>query len=402
MTNHNPRYPRTLRTGSAIAASLFLSGAFCVGAAPVFAQQAAPSAAPQTPPPLAIANPAPAKAPSVDLSAAPARPQAFQSAPSLRPASAMGSASVPQAAASAASSGQAVAPLTTTPAPSATPDTGPHWVLNVQTRPWPLVYTQPAPLNALYFSLPTEKEARFMLPGYILDKVERARFVVSEYTTNNIGSAAQIRGRQLEAFNAWFANVNAQKKILSTDPWVVYQFNQEARAIAADFKSKIQTQTQPLIVQMADDVRKAVETISPIMNVMATYEQQMLWYNVLVQLKESVSLYQARVFEADKQILDAIERFEQENPPVARPVGNPPPQLPSEINGGPTANPSAPVLTPEIKREKAVEPVRKEESSSMGGLIVLLGMGVFVVGLFLKLRNRVSSKKLPNTSVKAN
>jgi len=268
------------------------------------------------------------------------------------------------------------------------------WLLDSETRPWPLAYTDLSPLNALYIALPTEREARIMLPGYVSDIVDRARFIASRYVTDNIGSAAQIRGRQLEALNLWVANINKQKRLLSKDPWMAYQFSKEARATLAAFKEKVEAQSAPTVQHVAEDVKATVEKITPLMAVMATYEQQMQWYNLLVQLKEGVSLYQTRIADADNRILTAIADFERDNPIVPRPAGAPPVNPETHREPAITPAPTASVaMTPAVQRELAQPPAKKEESSSqMGGAIVLLAMGAAVVGFFMKLRRRVSKK----------
>ena len=277
------------------------------------------------------------------------------------------------------------------------------WALSTESRPWPLAYAELNPLNTLVLALPSEREARIMLPGYVADAAERARFTVTRYITDNIGSGAQVRGRQLETFNVWAENSTKKKQALPHDPWAAYQFNKEALATLKTFKDKVQAQTAPDVQRMSQDIKAAVEKISPVMEVMSTYEQKMQWYNVLIQLKEGIGLYQARVMDADRQILDAIAAFERDNPPVSRPAGNPP-RNEGEGFKAPAPTPAATSnvsMTPDAPREAAEPPARKaEQGNSTVGFIVLLAMGAAVIGLFMRLRKRLSKKgvKAENTA----
>ncbi|KVP96395.1 hypothetical protein WJ97_10925 [Burkholderia ubonensis] len=391
MTNTPHRVKATKANGRVVAASLIVGGAVGFLSLSAYAAQAASAPAAQTPPQLAITQAA-KPAESADILQTP-KVQAFESAPSLRGSvldAPLDKARAPEA----QEQGAAPASAVSTSALSKLQGEDVPWTLASDLRPWPLAYAELIPLNTLSFSLPTEKEARIMLPGYVADTVDRARFTASRYVTDNIGSAAQIRGRQLETFNLWAQNTSKQKLNLPKDPWAAYQFNKEALATLKAFKEKVLSQTEPTIQRMAQDINASVEKITPVMNVMATYEQKMQWYNVLVQLKEGVGLYQARVSEADRQILDAIAAFERDNPPVARPAGSPPPR-PDADGVKPATGAVTPAvgMTPDTPREAAEPPARKQEQSSQtGGLIVLLGMGTVVIGLFMKLRKRISKK----------
>lgn len=389
MTNKPHLNKATPVRGRVVAASLLIGGAVGFLNLPAHAEQAA--SAPAATPQLAMTKTAPAAEPADYLQTP--KVQAFETAPSMRsatldttPASAVAVPGQGSPAALRAVQGEDV-----------------PWALATESRPWPLAYAELNPLNTLVLVLPSEREARIMLPGYVADAAERARFTVTRYITDNIGSGAQVRGRQLETFNVWAENTTKKKQGLPQDPWAAYQFNKEALATLKTFKDKVQAQTAPDVQRMSQDIKAAVEKISPVMEVMSTYEQKMQWYNVLVQLKEGIGLYQARVAEADRQILDAIAAFERDNPPVARPVGNPP-RNEGEGFKAPAPTPAATSnvsMTPDAPREAAEPPARKaEQGNSTVGFLVLLAMGAAVVGLFMRLRKRLSKKgvKAENTA----
>lgn len=386
MKNKSQRGQATASRGRFIAASL-------LAAAPLasfmtLSAHAQSNAAPVVAPAASQVVASPPAAPLQDNgNPLPPKAQAFETAPSAARATQPTSASIPAA--------------NSAPAATAAPNTRVlqgediPWALRAEDRPWPLAYAELNPLNALYFALPTEKDARFMLPGYVADAAERARFTATRYITDNIGSAAQIRGRQLETFNVWADSTTKKKQLLPKDPWAVYQFNREALATLKVFKDKVASQTEPTVQKMAQDVKLAVEKISPLMEVMSSYELKMQWYNVLVQLKEGVGLYQTRVSEADRQILDAIAAFERDNPPVARPEGTPPSRNDVETGRQPAPIVAAPhvAMTPVAPREAAEPPSQKNEPhSSTGGIVVLMGMGAAVIGLFFRLRKRLAKK----------
>jgi hypothetical protein len=387
MTNkHNRTKPAPLR-GRIIAASLigaagFLSATAYADAAAVPVTQAATQQAAGQP------DGVPPSAPAV-----------FETAPSI-PKTVL-DVSAAAAPASGAASDSAVSISSGVGGPGALAD-GPNenipWALDNQTRPVVLNYASLIPLNGLYFTLPTVQQARVLLPGSAADAATQARYVVGRYVTDNIGSALQVRAKQLESLNNWVEDANQRKKLLpKDDKWAAYEFNREALEQLHNFGDKVDKQSAPTVQRMTADVQYAVSQISPLMEATGGYEQKLLWYNALVQLKDGVNLYQTRVADSDRQMQVVIARFEQDNPPLARPDGNPPPE-PNLADGPLARRPAAaakPSLTPEAPREPAQAPVtanKQDSSDSTGGVIVVLGMLAVVVFMFLKLRKRVSNK----------
>lgn len=359
-------------------------------AATCFGNSAYAQVLPAAPAPAASVNQS-----NVPVQAAPQKLQVFETSPDVRQATAAAMVKTPAKADGGPQlpgGGSTLAPVVTAPVSPVTPDPDVTWLLDVTTRPWPLAHSEPSPINALYFSLPTERESRILLPGAISDLTDNVRVLVSRYITDNIGTSAQIRGRQLEAFTAWAANTSHQKTFLDKNPWSAYQFNKEARTLALTFKEKVSTQSEPGLQKMAKDINEAVTKIAPIMAVMATYEQKMQWYNLLVQLKEGMSLYQARVADSDHQILAAIEAFEAENPAIVRPT-EAPPVRPSLDGTGPS-----PTLAPKdislvkASREPAKAPQKVAESGFLSGGMVLGIVGILMLGFLWFLRKRINKK----------
>ncbi|MBU9199795.1 hypothetical protein KTD31_00080 [Burkholderia multivorans] len=377
------------------AASLLLGGAVGFLSLSAQADQGVGAQPVQAPPPqLAMTQPAPLSA--ADAAVIP-KVQTFQTAPDIQPARVNTTAPASAGAASNPGAAQVANPTSASAAGvSALQAANAPWVLESNTHPWVLNYIELLPLNGLYFTLPNEKDARIMLPGRVEDAADQARTVVGRYITNNIGAAAQIRGRQLEAFNNWADNIRKQKAMLPKDPWAAYQFNKEARAAESVFRSRIESQSQPQLDRMAQDIRTAVSQITPVMNAMGDYDQKMRWYNVLVQLRDGMSLYQTRVTESDRQLLDAMDEFENENPVVPQPSGGLPP-TPEQQRAAAAehANPVSNVNLTDAAatRTPAKAPANTSQpSSSMGGVIVIVMVGIAVLGLFMKLRQRVSKK----------
>lgn len=370
----------TAQRGHVLAVALLLGSA---GSMPAHAQQTGPAGpAPQ------LAMTKAAGAPATETLQTP-KVQVFETAPALRQAT-QDAVAAPKAAGredalAALKAGTAVRQV-------AQEEADVPWMLEADTRPWPLAYAELIPLNALYLSLPTPQEARILLPGNAAEASDRTRFTINRYVTDNIGAAAQVRGRQLEAFKTWVDNVERQKRGLPKDPWAAYQFSKEARDALATFKARVAGQTEPTLRKMADDINQAVAQISPVMEATGSYEQKIQWYNLLVQMKEGMAMYQSRTLEADAQILAEIEAFEQANPPAPRPEGKPPARpvpgmLPVTAETPVTASAAQPV-----QREEAQAPTVREQPSGVTGNVVLLAVAAMVIGFFVLLRKRVAKK----------
>ncbi|WP_176089231.1 hypothetical protein [Achromobacter anxifer] len=275
------------------------------------------------------------------------------------------------------------------------------WLLRGENRPWTLMFTPSNPLGTLYLSPPSAREAKLMLPGMAADAANRARFTVNKYITDSIGISAQARARQLETLNRWIENSNQQAARAKDDDWEKYQFSVESRREIEAYREKVVGQAAPDLSLMQREIQRAVEELSPLLEVMPNYELQMAWYNVLVQLKEGFSLYQAQVQRADQTLLATIDAYLDANPYAARPAGPVPQQGGEGIHSAPAAksNLSAPTLTPSLAesardavREPAPAPdapaAREQPQSIIPGLSVF-GLMV-LVGLFVifKIRRR--------------
>lgn len=346
------------------------------------------------------AQPAPA---TVTPEAAAPRVQPFVTAPSLRAmgiepvAASSQSTAAASPAAPAASTAGAAAPVGVQSSGEARTTDDFPWLLSGDLRPWALAYLDVETLNTLYLALPTEREVRIMLPGAALDASDRAKVEIGRYFTDNTGLASVARARQLETFNSWLADTTKKKMALTQEPWMVYQFHQEAGSTLKNFKVKVQRQSAPGLSRMASDVQKAVEQITAVMNATGSHEQKMQWYNLLLQLKDGFTLFQNRVVASDRQLLEAIERYEQENPPVARPAGQPPRNGADSPVARSVEPASSVALTPEaVQREKSPPVAAKPDNGDQGGgLAVFVGMAAVLIGLFVKMRRRVAAKTPP-------
>lgn len=273
------------------------------------------------------------------------------------------------------------------------------WVLAANAHPWPLQYYEPITFSNLVLRVPAERDARIMLPGVAADEAEHARFTANKFVVDAIGLGAQARGRQLEEINKWVERTKDQlKSIDADDPWQVYQFSQEAHAYLSEFQAKVKAQSEPAITSMAGQIRAAIEQITPAMNATDSYELRMAWYNVMVLLKEGLTLYQSQILSADQQILDQVEAFAKEHPLVARPEG-PLPLTPEQAQAKKAAAAAtlAPVSadSPKEVREPAPAPAATAEQGSgvVGGFIVALVALLSGGGLFFAIRRRVSRNK---------
>lgn len=273
------------------------------------------------------------------------------------------------------------------------------WVLGASAHPWPLQYYEPIAFSNLVLRVPAERDARIMLPGVAADEAEHARFTANKFVVDAIGLGAQARGRQLEEINKWVTRTKEQlKSIDADDPWQMYQFSQEAHGYLNEFQAKVKAQSEPSIASMADQIRKAIDQISPVMSVTESYELRMAWYNIMVLLKEGLTLYQSQILGADQQILDQVTAFISEHPPLPRPEG-PLPLTPEEAQAKKAAAAAslAPVAvdSPKDDRTPAAAPGATSDQSSgvSGGIIVGLVSLLTGGGLFFAIRRRISRKK---------
>lgn len=273
---------------------------------------------------------------------------------------------------------------------------GAPWVLSPEQHPSPLFYREPQPLTSLILDLPSEADARIMLPGRAADAADQARFAVSRYLTNVIGQAAQARGAQLEAVNAWVEKTRSREALLSQDPWVRYQFSLEARAQLESFRASLSTQSTTQINTLANTLREAVDKVSPLLSAMPTYETRLAWYNILVQLKEGMGLFQAQVTNSDKTTLGVIDQYLAAHPAVARPVGDPP--LKQEgVTPAKEYKPAATNFDVKPAPRVPTKPLDEEPQDTTGGLIVAFGIVASIIGFFVYLRKR--NKASPGAKV---
>lgn len=371
------RVPRGRVVATLAASSLLWAAA--AGAQPAAGSPAAASPNSTRPQPFVTA-------PSLNAMGAPTNPEAA-SAKGASPAPAVGS--VPAGA--VVPNGTATLP---TPAAEAGAQDDYPWLLASEQRPWALAYLDVESLNTLYLTPPSEQEVRVMLPGGVLDASERIKAEINRYFTDNTGLASVARTRQLNTFNTWLEDTSKKKMALPLDPWVRFQFHREASATIAEFKAKVLRQSAPGMSRMDSDVRKAVEQLSAVMNATGGHEQKMQWYNLLVQLRDGFTLFQTRVAAADRQVREAIERFEQDNPPIARPPGTPHRSKPTPSAG--TALPGGVALTTDAVARSPAQPLAQpaETANPAGAWVVIAGMALVVLGMFMKLRRRVASKQV--------
>lgn len=258
------------------------------------------------------------------------------------------------------------------------------------------MYRDGAPLSALYVDVPSSADMKLMLPGAAADTADRARYVVSKFITDVIGSASQLRGGELEAVTTWVARTLQQESTLNADPWAQYQFRLEARRQVEGYRASVAAQSAPQTDRLALDLRKTVARVAPMLEVSPTYETRMAWYNVMVQLKEGMTLYQAQVTNGDQAVLAALDQFLTSHPPLPRPEGPEPAKRQRNVIAAaqPIASTSTDLeATP--KREPT-KPLPAAQQDTTGGLIVALGLVASVIGFFMYLRKR--NKRKPNLS----
>ncbi|GBG14405.1 peptide chain release factor 1 [Novimethylophilus kurashikiensis] len=324
---------------------------------------------------------------------APSAPAPFVTAPTIHPNPLLTAPTTQEANQAASGAAPTATQPTAMPAAGAastadSEDTGAPWVLGADMHPYPLRFRDSLPFSALYLDLPSEQESRLLLPGKSADMADHARAVISKYFTDAIGVAAQARGRQQDALDNWLAQTDKQQHLLSTDPWQQYQFYLESTREIKQFREEVAAQAKPNINRMVEEVKLAISKIGPVVNFMPTYELRTSWYNLMVQLKEGLTLYQTQVTASDTALVTRIDDYLAKHPAVTRPTGNPPPANAPKKVAEPkqTVAPMTPVMAVQQPLKDAPTVQQKDSGGFSGGLLVVGGIFALAFVLFRKLR----------------
>lgn len=287
-------------------------------------------------------------------------------------------------------------PASSASIPSSSPDAL-GFVLTAEQLPWPLRYRELAAPGALYIPLPDAASLRIMLPGHALEEGRLARRAVAKYITDLIGVASQDRTRQLDAFVTWTEQTLKQKATLSpTDAWQQYVFWGQVHASVEAYRAGVAPQSDAVLRGISEAIPKFVADVTNLMEAAQGYEQRMVWYQVLTQLKEGLQLYQLQMQAGDDKILQAITSFVESNPAPARPEGSPPSY--DQATGKrampkPVEAPRVDIGAPSAKREPAppaAAPASQGEPVVAYTLVALVIAAV--LGGILKLRRRKNAQ----------
>lgn len=289
------------------------------------------------------------------------------------------------------------------PASSTAHEDMPTWLLPPEVHPAVLHLSSGAPVTPLMLSVPEVADARLMLPGAALDEAAAVRASISRYVTSTVSRAVETRSQQLEAVTRWTEQARQQKKLVPQDEWAAYEFNVEARAQLDPVLLQLKNQAGQGTAQLTAVLQKAVATLTPLIAVMPTYESRIAWYNLQVQLKEALDLYNAEVLPLEKKLKDTVESFDVENPALTRPVS----ALPAKdgLSAG-NATTAAKVAPEAVAIKKDLKPAASSPAATtanqgsgvFGGLLVAGFIAVTFVGLFVMLRKR---KKAVSSSAAA-
>lgn len=269
------------------------------------------------------------------------------------------------------------------------------WVLAPEQHPWPLRYSAPAVLNTLLLDIPTVQDARLMLPGRAADAVENARFATNKYLTDVLGMAVQDRRKQAELLEQWLERVALQAREVDSGEWPQYQFNREARKTMSEYRAQLAGQSEAGMQQLLTDARDAILRMNEVMPVMTTHELSMGWYNIMVQLRNGVAMYQAQVEQSDARVLALADDFLAQTPEVPRPQG----PAPAQVRPG-MAAPAVAASAPSVKLSAPVAPapapeLKAESQDTLGGMLVVGGGLVAMLLMALRLRKRREIVKTP-------
>lgn len=247
-------------------------------------------------------------------------------------------------------------------------------------------------VGGLNLVIPSERDSRVMFVGDMHDLAADARGDVVRFIQIALADGNHARGRQLEAATNWVESTLAKKERLPPGEWPRYQFALEANDQADAFREAIRKQTEPSIQRMVNVVQRVVRDVTPVINVMSTYELKLAWYDVLTQLRDGAQLYHDRVVADDQQTLAVLDRFYKEVPRLPVPAS----PLPGADRPKAPTPAGEPVATPRNDAMRApAKPVPQATDSAAGttgGLLVLLGILGTAAFLFMRLRKRVKNK----------
>lgn len=266
------------------------------------------------------------------------------------------------------------------------------WALTPETRPWPLRAAMSVSIPGLVLSLPASKDLRIMLPGVIDDRISHLNFVIAKYQTDIASSVAMAQGRADQEFSVWTKALQEQsKKIDKLDPWQNYQFALELRAITKAYKAEYLKLSESISPQIQQQFTKAVDSITQVMNETEGHNQQMGWYNLLVQLKDGFTVLQQNILETNEAYVEKIGEIEKQFPLLPMPDTPKPLTEEQRIAKQRADMQLAAVAAPEqaspAARQKAQELQVPGESSYGGVIAVLVGLFTAIGGFFM-LRKR--------------
>jgi len=198
------------------------------------------------------------------------------------------------------------------------------YVLSSDERTVPLRYRAPEQFPAFLVSMPESADLRLMLPGRVMDAAEESRSQVARYFSDVLGNASAERGRQAESVDFWINDATTKLRNLGPDPWKRYQFIREARELAVNFRSGIESQSSAEIERLTSAAAATIRKAQVAMDSSRTHEQKMAWYNVMVQVRDGVNLLQGQILAADKKTVNALTRFLEGMREEPRPAGDPP------------------------------------------------------------------------------
>jgi len=234
--------------------------------------------------------------------------------------------------------------------PSATLGFNPDvpWVLTPDQKPWPLHYSEPSLPTRIVTSVPTVNELRLLLPGQVLDFIDRTRYAVNKYISDSLGASTQLRKRQLEQVQSWAKRVQEQKRLLPDADWPQYQFAKDTRDIASEFRQRVQEQSAPAVGRFIEEGQHLISKLTELMAVMPTHDMRKAAYDLMVRIQEGAELYQAQVQQEDAQILRALDDVLGFVPAQDTPSGRVPSRDLAPNGGG---------WTPEMAKAGSVSPI---------------------------------------------
>lgn len=302
------------------------------------------------------------------------------------------------------------------------------WVLSADQTPSLLTHNGFLEGGRMYVRVPSESEIKLMLPGQIMDVIDRARFQSTKYLQDSMAKGMQERREQLEIVMRWVEDTFQKLSKVPSAEWPQYQFAKESREVALAYKSGVSSQSEGKVESILEEAQELITTLNNLMPHIPSENARNALYAVMVGIKDNAELLDKSMAQRDELVIKELDRMLARVKEVPRPFRDPPTKEQSPMGGGwveeieyspafqkkevvrrdrhqalskldegiepPVWEPTEPLTfevretSMEIKSSAAVK--EEEESWSIMGYLMIFFAGLGVFGYLKKLKRRPS------------